>query len=428
MQRNALRKFSKFSENLLPIEVSMKGVIILNVYEKMEIEEKPIFIYGAGIMGKYIASILKKNNVQLTGFIDKSLYKQKQTMESVPVMGIREVMNQFGKDIVVIISPSKIKSIVEFLEAAGITHWHPMCDFISLSDFINSLSVSELHNARLDWIKKNWYEHYFFTHTNQLALESLDFVLTERCSLRCKECSNLMQYYQCPQNFSFHILKDEIDKILKVYDFIYELRIIGGEPFMNPETTKIIDYVAKSKKIKEICIYTNGTILPNDDDLDVLMRTNKVWFTISDYHELSKNLTKLEAKLKERGIFYQVTDFLWTRCSRICKHNRSEIELRNILVDCCVKTTVTLLNGKISPCPFIANGLNLHALPMSEEDYVDINHGSIEEINEKVRSLHSKEFYRLCDYCDGRPINPKENEFIEPHEQIKQPLDFIKVF
>lgn len=31
-----------------------------------------------------------------------------------------------------------------------------------------------------------------------VILNSIDFIVTERCSLRCRDCSNLMQYYKNP--------------------------------------------------------------------------------------------------------------------------------------------------------------------------------------------------------------------------------------
>ena len=39
--------------------------------------------------------------------------------------------------------------------------------------------------------------------SKNLNLNSLDIVLTEKCSLKCKHCSNLMQYYEKPIDNEF---------------------------------------------------------------------------------------------------------------------------------------------------------------------------------------------------------------------------------
>ena len=39
-----------------------------------------------------------------------------------------------------------------------------------------------------------------YLKSNHLSLKTLDVQITERCSLKCKDCSNLMQYYTKPQN------------------------------------------------------------------------------------------------------------------------------------------------------------------------------------------------------------------------------------
>ena len=41
---------------------------------------------------------------------------------------------------------------------------------------------------------------------DKLNLKTIDIQVTERCSLKCKDCSNLMQYYERPQNSEINVL------------------------------------------------------------------------------------------------------------------------------------------------------------------------------------------------------------------------------
>ena len=51
-------------------------------------------------------------------------------------------------------------------------------------------------------------------------------VISEKCSLKCKDCSNLMQYYLEPRNFSFDQVKNEFEELTKNIKHIFEIRLI----------------------------------------------------------------------------------------------------------------------------------------------------------------------------------------------------------
>ena len=42
-------------------------------------------------------------------------------------------------------------------------------------------------------------EKYYDNAKDVLNLKAMDIVVTERCSMKCRDCSNLMQYYVKPQ-------------------------------------------------------------------------------------------------------------------------------------------------------------------------------------------------------------------------------------
>ena len=79
--------------------------------------------------------------------------------------------------------------------------------------------------------------------TGTLNLKSLDIQITERCSLKCKDCSNLMQYYTKPENTDLNVMFKSIERFLSCVSNVNEFRVIGGDPFMNKEMHKYVDYV-----------------------------------------------------------------------------------------------------------------------------------------------------------------------------------------
>ena len=96
-----------------------------------------------------------------------------------------------------------------------------------------------------------------------LHLKSIDAVVTEGCSLKCVDCSNLMQYYQKPKSSEFNLLIESTDKILSSVDKVLEWRVLGGEPFIYKQLPEYLDHLSSHAKIGSIIVYTNGTILPS---------------------------------------------------------------------------------------------------------------------------------------------------------------------
>ena len=74
---------------------------------------------------------------------------------------------------------------------------------------------------------------YKSVSSTNIELNSVDLVVTERCTLKCKDCSNLMQYYTKPETLEEASITEEVDILLSLVDKIHEIRVIGGEPLLN---------------------------------------------------------------------------------------------------------------------------------------------------------------------------------------------------
>lgn len=298
-----------------------------------------------------------------------------------------------------------------------------LCEILDKSEDGVDYRTKLPHMARRD-VDACIAEHSAYLHPEKMILKDVDLEITERCSMRCKDCSNLMQYYEKPKNYDPDDLIKWVKALLTVYDEIFELRLIGGEPFMYPDMEKVLSALIDIDRIRVITFYTNGTIVPSDKLLD-MMTTPKVGFCITDYGKLSKNLDRLIEKLDEKKIIYDVHDSgLWTRCSIIKKMDRTQAELKNLFEDCCAKNLYTILNGRLYRCPFMANAMNLNAIPDIVEDYVDIL--SLEgkkDSRDEVSRFMDKTCWPSCDYCQGRLFDAGE---IEPAIQASAPVPYEK--
>ena len=77
---------------------------------------------------------------------------------------------------------------------------------------------------------------YFDRGSRKIKAENeiphLDLVITECCSLKCRDCSNLMQYYQKPENLKTESIIQDLTNLLQCVR-VGELNILGGETFVN---------------------------------------------------------------------------------------------------------------------------------------------------------------------------------------------------
>ena len=84
--------------------------------------------------------------------------------------------------------------------------------------------------------------------------------VTERCNLRCRYCMPAEGVSNCPEELS----REELLRAMKVAARlgIRKIRITGGEPLVRRDIVELCAGAAAIDGIQELCITTNGTLLP----------------------------------------------------------------------------------------------------------------------------------------------------------------------
>ncbi len=387
---------------------------------------KPVIIFGAGIVGEVLFQACKEAGISIECFCDNNTNKTKSAKCNIKVIHTSELKNKY-QDAILLISAAEIKDVVEQLEGLGYSTWYscsPMLREFDIYQYQFSAPMDFVEYAVVSAIlcQDNYLTpDYFF-------IIIVGIIFTERCSQTCKDCSNLMQYYKKPQNCNIDEIIKDIDTFCGIVDEVNEFRVIGGEPFMNPDFDLVVKRLIDETKVKKIVIYTNGTIVPNDEKLKCL-KNDKVLIIITDYGRTEKNLNNLVKKLSDDGVaFYVQKAGGWTDCSKIVQHNRSLEKQKEIFRNCCAKNTITLSGGNLFRCPFAANAARLRAVPDFKNDYVNIfdKSADVVEMKKKIRDyLLKKDFFATCDFCNGRSFGDKE---ITPAIQLNKPLEYKEYF
>jgi len=205
----------------------------------------------------------------------------------------------------------------------------------------------------------------------------LDLVITECCSLKCRDCSNLMQYYHTPQNLSTDEVIKDLDTLLGSIN-LGELKILGGEPFVNPKVlSAVLRYLSEvpAGKVGAVKIITNGTVLPSTECIDAMKNNPKTEVVFSSYGELSSRQNEMIGICRDNGIRYTVMDdtFYWIDFGPLKKHDESDKFVSRQYENCYNrKNCNTLYRGRVYVCPRQAHGIHLGLIPEVNGEYVDL--------------------------------------------------------
>ncbi len=240
-------------------------------------------------------------------------------------------------------------------------------------------------------------------------LPYLEFVVTERCTLKCKNCANLMQHYCTPESYPLERLMKDADELEKRLSAIWVLQLLGGEPLMYPGLETLLAHLCGKKFIRTIQVVTNGTLLPKEAVLRAL-QNEKVIVHISNYGDKSVKLNALKELLSKNGIRYKSLDYTeWMDYGDLSNRGLSQAELNESYRRCPSAECKTLLKGHIYACPRSAHMDNL-GLGIGDGEAVDIYDGA--NFNENLGALFNRPTISACDHCNPPwarpPISPGE--------------------
>lgn len=246
------------------------------------------------------------------------------------------------------------------------------------------------------------------------TIPRLTVVLTPRCSLKCKECNNLMWMFSGSRDLAAGKIIASLENIIGQFDFIPCIELIGGEPFMAQNLKDVLDFLSGQEKVLCIEITTNATIIPHEEIINQL-KNPKVVIHISDYGNVA-NPQKFIECMRQNEIQLRVLEFQgkWISTGGTEKRNRSAEELSRQYYQCISGNLCkTLWEDRIYPC---ARAASLAALEIMT-DCPYINSIEKEGLRERMYSFYIVPSCGPCDYCDVSIENPV---YVEPAVQLER--------
>ena len=367
------------------------------------IKSKKIYFYGLCVITEHVKKGAEYHNLKIEGVFDTTI--NNQNINDKKNFGLKIISQEnllnVEKDSIFLITCSHYFSVERHLNSLGFYNVFDSCFLVkehlekSNLDKEEYRAVNRTHSALLE--KKNYINKQF----DKFTIPSLDLILTEKCSLKCADCANLMPYFESPKDSDLDTMLNNLDIILEKVDSITELRILGGEPFLFRKISEVLKYSLSQKKIPNIVIYTNGTIVPRAETLEYLIN-DKIILEITNYGKLSRNFDKLITTCKEKKINYLIRDLgeSWDDSANIIKPSRSKEQDQRIFEECCAKYLFTLMHGKIYRCPFSASIDALKKIELNHNNSQIINKNLSKEELEKF--IYGTAFVDSCRFCQGR--------------------------
>lgn len=352
-----------------------------------------ICIFGAGLTGANLVALMQSYGI-LEGFIDNDVQKQRNGYKGFPVYTLEEYRKRSGGFIIIAASDQNIPDITKQLEEAGLSQEK---DFLPHLIFFHGifpiLSVYLFH---------------------KVYVEIAQISLTERCTLKCRKCAHgcFAVDNSKAKDLTVEQVYKSADSFFGKVDFIYEFVLIGGEPLLYGHLADAVRYIGKQyrKQIGIFSITTNGTVLPDNETLEV-SRNYGVLFRISNYSAtmpgLGDKYKKLMDVLDQNGIAYELgeEEKEWMDYGFDYVHRKAGAEGLTKVFDDCKTPCREVRENKYYFCVMARSVADNMHFDVGEDDYLDLDaltgENSQREFLEFNLGYSEKGYLDMCSYCHG---------------------------
>ncbi len=182
------------------------------------------------------------------------------------------------------------------------------------------------------------------------SIDYLEFHVTDNCNLNCKGCAHFSNLVSGRKHTDFLSWEKDMLRLKELVENIYTIRIMGGEPFLNPE---LGNFAAKTREIfpqSMIHVVSNGMLLQKADrGVFRAIRENDVTVDISYYPEVDRD--KVVEILEAENLRYRISTVSTDEFLKYM-NLKGDSDIGRAYADCDFKSCHFLYEGKVSACAF----------------------------------------------------------------------------
>ena len=261
---------------------------------------------------------------------------------------------------------------------------------------------------------KNFLGEWYLRYKDRLNIGRVAHSLTQRCTFRCRDCQLLMPYIQNPKDDPIEMLKNDLDVLFALADYVADFDVMGGETFLYPFLAEYLSYMTEhyQDRIGNIQIVTNGSRIPREEELKLIKEKN-IHIRISDYTNEIPYRAKLEQFIQTledyKITYFRFPEMEWSPFGypykEMCIDDTKE-SLQEHMKRCGGGMSHSLHNGKLYYCNTAGGVCENTDFKMPEEDYIDLKKTAEDPDGKKQLWLYSMGIMEnggmtLCRYCHG---------------------------
>jgi hypothetical protein len=267
-----------------------------------------IVIYGAGMGGALASHALTQMGLRFLAYVDSDVNKHGHVYYEHIILSPEQLYEKH-QDAIILIASVFYGPIHDTLISIGFTNEQIFPSFLILegTDF-NDLESPWSNEYIFRSIKRATIK--ILRHMNvsmQGYIEAVALIPTDKCTLKCRDCSNHVPYVENPMDYDLDKMVLSVENIVKAGYFIGDVTINSAEPFLYKPLPTLVNSLVSIPNIESIYIVSNATLMPSNELLESL-RNDKVIVRLSNYGELSSKFNDLIALFKENHIRFEETN------------------------------------------------------------------------------------------------------------------------
>jgi len=231
-------------------------------------------------------------------------------------------------------------------------------------------------------------------------LPYLEFHVADHCNMNCKACEHYSSLVQEPHFTNYEQFEKDFQQLKSYVDDIGVIRIMGGEPLLNPELHKYVRLSRKTYPNARIYVVTNALLIKQiSRELIEAMREEEVKFSISYYPPLEGKMDDKIEFIKEQGIGYTISELNHKFTKKQTLIAQSDEDTVQGFVQCLQASCHNIYEGKLAACflPFTTKYFNQYfQKELPEDGAIDLYEDGLTIERIKIGLLTP---FERCRYC-----------------------------
>ena len=223
-------------------------------------------------------------------------------------------------------------------------------------------------------------------------LPYLEFHVADHCNLNCKACEHYSGLVKEPRFTDLKSFTRDLERLHEFIDDIGFIRILGGEPLLNPELSRRLYPLAA------IYVVTNAILLPKmPEEFFATLRECNAAIFISFYPPLESKMLAIKKLLEKNRVPFAISPLnkTFTVKQTLQPHDQAT----EIFLQCVQANCHNVYDGKIAACflPFTTKYFNAYyEKDLPEDGALDLYDSDL--TTEKLKAHLLMPFER-CRYC-----------------------------